>query len=132
MILYLLAIGSPAHPIPAESWRAWRRPAIVFESYSYIGGPPPLFVQQYAHAWVDFRGWRERDAPNVDWFENSAIATRAHRAFYLSLAKEFPSYTPSMWGITASDSRKGYVAWGAPRAKGRSTAASSRAPPQAR
>ena len=119
MILYVLAIGSPTHPIPAESWRAWRRPTVTFESYSYIGGPPPLFVHQYAHAWIDFRGWREPSGSrNIDWFENSAIATRAHRAFSMSLAKEFPSYTPTMWGITASDSRKGYVAWGGPPREG--------------
>ena len=47
MILYLLAIGSPTHPIPPESWRAWRRPEITFERYTYVGGPPPLFVHQY-------------------------------------------------------------------------------------
>ena len=70
-------------------------------------------MHQYAHAWVDFRGWRERE-PRIDWFENSVIATRAHKAFCLSLAKEFPGYTRHMWGITASDSRKGYVAWGGP------------------
>jgi hypothetical protein len=118
MILYLLAIGSPTHPIPAESWRAWRRPTVTFGTWSYVGGPPPLFVHQYAHAWVDFRGWREREAPAIDWFENSASATRAHRAFCLSLAKEFPAYTDTMWGITASDSRKGYVAWGGPPREG--------------
>jgi hypothetical protein len=116
MILYVLAIGSPTHPIPAGAWRAWRRPAVTFENYSYVGGPPPLFVHQYAHAWIDFRGWR--DPSGVDWFENSATATRAHRAFSLSLAKEFPAYTPTMWGITASDSRKGYVAWGGPPREG--------------
>ena len=114
MILYLLAIGSPTYPIPAGSWHAWRRPTVTFERYTYVGGPPPLFVHQYAHAWVDFRGWRERDAPQIDWFENSVVATRAHRAFCLSLSGEFPGYTGTIWGITASDSRKGYVAWGGP------------------
>jgi hypothetical protein len=119
MILYVLAIGSPTHPIPSESWRAWRRPTVTFENYSYIGGPPPLFVHQYAHAWIDFRGWREPPGRrNIDWFENSVAATRAHRAFSMSLAKEFPAYTPTMWGITASDSRKGYVAWGGPPREG--------------
>ncbi len=114
MILYLLAIGSPTHPIPAESWRAWRRPMVTFETYSYIGGPPPLFVHQYAHAWVDFRGWREREPPYTDWWENSVAATRAHKTFCLRLANEFPGYTEHIWGITASDSRHGYVAWGGP------------------
>ena len=41
-------------------------------------------------------------------------ATRAHKAFVLSLAPEFPGYSENVWGITASDSRKGYVAWGGP------------------
>jgi hypothetical protein len=113
MILYLLAIGSPSHPIPPESWRAWRRPHITFERYSFIGGPPPLFVHQYSHAWVDFRGRRERES-NLDWWENSVTATRAHKAFTLSLASEFPGYTEHVWGISASDSRNGYVAWGGP------------------
>jgi len=114
MILYLLAIGSPTHSIPASSWQAWQRPVITFERYSFIGGPPPLFVHQYAHAWVDFRGRRESAEPRTDWFENSVIATRAHKAFTLSLAKEFPGYSDTVWGITASDSRQGYVAWGGP------------------
>ena len=43
-----------------------------------------------------------------------SIATRAHKAFMLGLAKEFPGYTDAVWGVTASDSRKGYVAWGGP------------------
>jgi len=114
MILYLLAIGSPTHAIPPDSWTAWRRPMVTFQTFTYIGGPPPLFVHQYAHAWVDFRGRREREAPHTDWWQNSSIATRAHKAFVLSLAAEFPGYTENVWGVTASDSRKGYVAWGGP------------------
>jgi hypothetical protein len=50
----------------------------------------------------------------VDWFANSVAATRAHKAFCLSLSREFPGYSDHEWGITASDSRKGYVAWGGP------------------
>jgi hypothetical protein len=114
MILYLLGIGSPTHPIPAASWRAWSRPMMEFEEYRYVSAADPLFVHQYSHAWIDFRDRRERDAPHVDWFGNSVTATRAHKAFCLSLAKEFPGYTVTIWGITASDSRKGYVAWGGP------------------
>jgi hypothetical protein len=114
MILYLLAIGSLTHPIPAASWRAWRRPTVAFDRHSFIGGPPPLFVHQFSHAWVDFRGWREREPPHTDWWENSVEATRAHKAFCLKLSGEFPGYTEHVWGITSSDSRRGYVAWGGP------------------
>jgi hypothetical protein len=114
MVLYLLGIGSPTHPVPAESWRAWSRPVTTFERFSYVGGADPLFVHQYSQAWVDFRGRREGPPTNIDWFENSVTATRAHRAFCLSLASEFPGYRDLIWGITASDSVKGYVAWGGP------------------
>src|SRR5262249_56877153 len=113
-LLYLLAIGSPTHPIPAESWYAWKRNWITYGEYKYLSAPAPLFIHQCAHAWVDFRGWRESKPPRVDYFENSVIATRAHRAFCLDLAKEFPGYTENMWGITASDTQHGYNAWGGP------------------
>jgi hypothetical protein len=42
-------------------------------------------------------------------------ATHAQRHFCIDLAREFPkSYSENVWGITASDSEKGYVAWGGP------------------
>ena len=113
MILYLLAIGSPTHPIPASAWQSWTRPVMTFGSYRYISGADPLFVHQYSHAWVDFRGRREREPSHIDWWDNSVTATRAHKAFSLTLVPEFP-YTENLWGITASDSRMGYVAWGGP------------------
>lgn len=113
-ILYLLAIGSPAHPISGRSWRAWRREWITYAGYSYMAGAAPLFIHQYSQAWVDYRGQREKRSPNVNYFENSIKATRAHRAFCIALSKEFPGYSENIWGITASDSAKGYVAWGGP------------------
>jgi hypothetical protein len=114
MILYALAIGSPTHPIPSSAWYAWSRPVMTFESYTYISWSDPLFVHQYSHAWIDFRRVHERGPTAVDWFQNSIVATRAHKAFVLTLAGEFPGYSENVWGITASDSRKGYVAWGGP------------------
>lgn len=114
MILYLLGIGSPTHPIPPTSWRAWSRPIMEFQNYTYVSWADPLFVHQYSHAWVDFRGRQEKEAPNINWFDNSIVATRAHKAFCLSLSAEFPGYRDTVWGITASDSQKGYVAWGGP------------------
>ncbi len=113
LMLDLLAIGSPTHAISPQTWRAWRRDYITFADYTYITGGP-LFIHQYSHAWVDLRNRREARPPRTDFFLNSIAATRAHRLFCLSLAKEFPGYTETVWGITASDSEKGYVAWGGP------------------
>lgn len=114
-ILYLLAIASPTHPIDAHAWYAWRRERMSYAGYNYWTTPGvPLFMHQYAHAWIDYRQRRETQGTHLDYFANSIAATRAHRAFCLSLAKEFPAYGPNMWGITASDSARGYVAWGGP------------------
>jgi hypothetical protein len=113
MILYVLAIASPTHPISAAAWYAWKRPLISYAGRTYISGGP-LFTHQYSHAWIDFRGRRERQAPFTDFFKNSVDAVYAHRAFCADLAKEFPGYSQTIWGITASDSAKGYIAWGGP------------------
>jgi hypothetical protein len=114
-ILYLLAIGSPTHPISAASWYALWRDRYRYEGYTYfttIG--VPLFMHQYAHAWIDYRNWRETKGDRIDYFENSVKATLAHRAFCINLAHDFPAFGPNVWGITASDSAKGYLAWGGP------------------
>ncbi|HYN84064.1 MAG TPA: glucoamylase family protein [Pyrinomonadaceae bacterium] len=113
MILQLLAMGSPTRAVTPRAWLAWQRERITFAGHTYITGGP-LFVHQYSHAWVDFRGRRESWYPFTDYFENSVAATRAHREFCLSLAREFPGYTADVWGVTASDSRRGYTAWGGP------------------
>ncbi|MDT7541577.1 MAG: hypothetical protein QOE33_1481 [Acidobacteriota bacterium] len=113
LILDLLAIGSRTHPITPRAWLAWRRERITYAGYTYITGGP-LFIHQYSHAWVDFRGRRESWYPFTDYFANSVAATRAHKQFCLALATEFPGYTENVWGITASDSARGYVAWGGP------------------
>jgi hypothetical protein len=112
-IIYLEAIGSPRHAIPADAWYAWRRPHVHYNAYDYISGGP-LFTHQYTQAWVDFRGRREDRGDRTDWFQNSVTATEAHRAFCINLRPRFPDYGPDAWGITASDSAKGYVAWGGP------------------
>lgn len=114
-ILYVLAIASPAHPIPAAAWYALWRDRYRYEGYSYfttIG--VPLFMHQYAHAWIDYRNRRENRGDRIDYFQNSVAATLAHRAFCMNLAHEFPHFGPNVWGITASDSAKGYLAWGGP------------------
>lgn len=114
-ILYLLAIGSPTHPIPAQAWYAIWRDRYRYSGYKYfttIG--VPIFMHQYSHAWVDYRGRREVRGDRIDYFENSVDATLAHRKFCMDLSYEFKEFGPNVWGITASDSAKGYLAWGGP------------------
>jgi hypothetical protein len=112
MMLYLLAIGSPTHPVPATLWDNFTRPHIHYEGFDYISAADPIFVHQSSHAWFDFRHKRDRYA---DYFANSITATRAHKAFCLSIKM---GYTEDYWGLTASDSEHGYVGWGGPPALG--------------
>ncbi len=115
MMMYLMGLGSVAHPLPAETWTAWKRTTFEYDGLRYIGSVAPLFVHQYSQAWFDFRGKRDKFA---DYFQNSVIATEVHRRFCIELSKKFPDYSSDLWGITASDSEHGYVAWGGPPAVG--------------
>jgi len=115
MMIYLLGMGSASHPLNADAWNAWKRLTFEYDGLRYIGSFAPLFVHQYSQAWFDFRNKRDRYA---DYFENSVVATDAHRLFCLSLNVKFPDYSNALWGITASDSDKGYVVWGGPPATG--------------
>jgi hypothetical protein len=115
MMIYLLAIGSPTHPLPAATWNAWKRPTITYQGLTYISGNDPIFTHQYSQAWYDFRNKRDAYA---NYFDNSITATKAHKLFCLSLANRFPDYSEDLWGISASDYVKGYTAWGGPPPQG--------------
>jgi hypothetical protein len=115
MMMYLLGMGSSAHPLKQQTWDAWKRLPFEYDGMRYIGSFAPLFVHQYSQAWFDFRGKRDKYA---DYFQNSVTATEVHRRFCLELGKQFSDYSDDLWGITASDSEYGYVAWGGPPATG--------------
>jgi hypothetical protein len=116
MMLYLLAIGSPTNPVPASSWDAFTRPTLTYQGLSYITNmSAPLFIHQFSHAWFDFRNKTDK---YTNYFNNSVTATQAHKLFCLSLQNQFSDYQSNLWGISASDSAQGYVAWGGPPAMG--------------
>ena len=98
MILYLLAIGSPTHSIPATSWISW---AGSYKWGAYYGYPvltcPALFTHQYSHCWVDFRGKRDDYA---NYFRNSRYATLANRAYSKDVWYPDPV---DLWGIMSCD-----------------------------
>jgi hypothetical protein len=111
MMMYLLGMGSPTHPLSPDSWYAWLRPRHTYQGVTFISSGDPVFTHQYSHGWFDFRNLHDDFA---DYFENSVNATMAHKLFCLSLQGEFPDYSVDLWGFTASDSINGYVAWGGP------------------
>ncbi len=109
MLLYLLAIGSPTHPIPAEYWYEWQRPIRKYKDYTVVSFPA-LFVHQYSHLWIDFRNKHDTIA---DYFQNSIDATLANRQFCIDNMEKYKTYGPDSWGLTACDGPDGYSVHGA-------------------
>jgi len=114
--MYLLGIGSPTHTMKPECWYAWTRDMNDYAGYKYVG-KSVLWTYQWPFAWFDLRNRREGHGTGINYWENSANATRAHKAFCIDLAKKFPGYSENIWGITSSESAHGYKAWGGPPAR---------------
>ncbi len=111
MILLLQGIGSPSHPVTAQTWNDFSRGTVTyktFPAYVHVGA---LFAHQFSHAWVDFR--RKRDGKGIDYFENSRVATEVNRQFCVDLNAADPgryeTYGPNSWGLSSADSSVGYI-----------------------
>lgn len=106
LLLYVLGLGSPTHPLPPSSYDAWLHTyqwkKLYGQEFVYGG---PLFVHQLSHAWVDFRGIQDdyTRSRGIDYFENSRRATYAQRGYAIRNPRGFKGYGENIWGITASD-----------------------------
>lgn len=106
MILYLLAMGSPTHPIAPKAWEEWTRTYVWDTDH---GAPHlafgPLFGHQYSHIWVDFRGIQDpfMRSRGSDYFESSTRATYANRDYCITNPGRWVGYGELVWGLTASD-----------------------------
>ncbi len=106
--LYLLAMGSPAHPIGSDAWDQWEVPTAEVEGYPVFGGPSPLFFAQMTPGYFDLRGLRDRQGR--DWWTNFRNEHLANHAYCARNAGKVKTYSPTIWGITASDVPSGYGA----------------------
>ncbi len=106
MIVYLLALGSPTHPIDAAAWDAWTSTYTwgTYYGQSHVGFAP-LFGHQYSQVWVDFRGIADRymRGRGIDYFENSRRATYAQRGYAMANPAGWTDYGRDVWGLSASD-----------------------------
>lgn len=106
LLLYVLALGSPTHPVAPEAWAAWTSGYRwgEFHGREHLGFGP-LFGHQYSHVWIDFRGIR--DAPmrekGIDYFENSRRAVLAQREYAIENPGRWEGYGSELWGLTACD-----------------------------
>src|SRR5258705_5847118 len=78
MILNILALGSPTHPLDSTTWNKW---VSGYQWATYHGQTfvqfAPLFGHEYSHVWIDFRGIQDAymKGKGIDYFENSRRAT---------------------------------------------------------
>ncbi len=120
MILYILALGSPTHPVPDYTWMYWTSGYnwATYYGQSYLVFPP-LFGHQYSHCWIDFRDIQDEymRLRGITYHENSRRATIAAREYCIDNPYGWTGYGGDMWGLTASDDPDGYAAHGAPPAQ---------------
>lgn len=108
MFIYILALGSPTHPVPANSWEAWTASYGPFwrgHGATRRLAFAPLFGHQFSHIWIDFRGIRDavmREA-GFDYFENSRRETYANRAYCAANPMGWRGYSRNLWGLSACD-----------------------------
>ncbi len=106
LVLYLLGLGSPTHPLPPQSYREWTAGYEWRKIYDWeVLHSGPLFTHQISHLWVDFRGIQDEPmrAKGSDYFENSRRATYVQRRYAIDNPRRFKGYGENCWGITASD-----------------------------
>jgi hypothetical protein len=108
MLVYLLALGSPTHPISPDAWTQWTSTydkhwgTLYDQTYLSFA---PAFGHQYTHVWVDFRGIRDAymREHGIDYFENSRRATLAQRRYAIANPLHWQAYGKNIWGMSASD-----------------------------
>jgi hypothetical protein len=106
MILYVLALGSPTHPVDPAAWEEWTSTYKWGEFYGQTHvNFSPLFGHQYSHVWIDFRGIQDAymREKGIDYFENSRRATLAQRAYAAANPGSWEGYGENVWGLTACD-----------------------------
>ena len=106
LILYVLGLASPTHPLAEKSYAAWTRTykwkKLYGREFLYAG---PLFVHQLSHMWIDFRGIQDEYMRKhaIDYFENSRRATYIQQQYAIRNPRGFKGYGEYIWGLTASD-----------------------------
>lgn len=112
LLLYVLALGSPTHPITAENYASF----VAAHEWLTIGGvrhlhAAPLFIHLFPHAWIDFRAIRDggmREAGS-DYFENTRRAIALQRAHAEQNPHGFRGYRADLWGFSSCHAPKGWM-----------------------
>ena len=115
LIVYLLAIASPSHPVPASYWDTGWAGGNYVNGLTWYGhklyvGPSlggPLFFAHYSYMGFDPRDKKDEYA---NYFQHNINHTLVNRAWCIDNPLEFEGYSENSWGLTASDDPWGYFA----------------------
>ena len=107
-MMYFLGVAAPKYPVNPEIFYdcpqligSYKDSGMIYHSHG--GG---LFVYQFSHAFIDFRG--KKDRRGIDWFENSVRATKANRQYCIDNPLGLKTYGENAWGMTACTTPTGY------------------------
>lgn len=109
-LMYVLAMGSPTHAVGDDCYHAWTSTYQWENLYGhdclYAG---PLFMHQFSHAWIDFRGIRDSfmREKQSDYFENSRCAVAIQREYANRNPHGFAGYDRNAWGLSACEGPTG-------------------------
>jgi hypothetical protein len=114
-IIYLLAIASPTHPVPATYWNnGWAGMSYYTNGGSFYGYTldvgwdrgGPLFFAHYSFLGFDPRSKKDSF---TNYFNLNRNHTLIHRAYCIQNTMNHTGYGPNCWGLTASDDPGGYT-----------------------
>ncbi|MGH8132229.1 MAG: glucoamylase family protein, partial [Steroidobacteraceae bacterium] len=133
MIVYLLAIASRAHAVPAalyysgwagqnqlaqeyrHGWSGSTEGKLYGNGHSYfgikldvgVGSGGPLFFTHYSFLGMDPHALHDRYT--ASYFENNRNLALINHAYCIANPKHFSGYSATAWGLTAGDAPKGYA-----------------------
>lgn len=116
MVTYVLAVSSPTHPITRAAYNYWTS-GNGYKNKNYNGYPiqaamdytGPLFFVHYSFIGLNPALIADDYVTKGYWVRN-VTQTLINRAYCLETAPRANEYSPSYWGLTASDIRDGYTA----------------------
>lgn len=115
LIVYLLAIASPTHPVDASYYHSgWAGAGYVngntWYGYKLFVGPHfggPLFFGHYSFMGFDPRNIKDAYA---NYFDQNRNHTLINRSWCIDNPFNHEGYNENCWGLTASDDPGGYLA----------------------
>lgn len=114
-IVYLLAIASSTHPVPASYWNnGWAGMSYYLNGGSFYGYTldvgwdrgGPLFFAHYSFLGFDPRSKKDSF---TNYFNLNRNHTLIHRAYCMQNPMNHTGYGQNCWGLTASDDPGGYT-----------------------